>query len=223
LVVAERYIRNGFSAGEQKALQCATVSIIGCGGLGGRTAELLTRLGIGSLVLTDPDVFSESNLNRQLFCNMETLGQAKTTVVARELQKINPALHIHSFVQAFDASSVSGADIVIDALDSGNARKQLATLCHQQNIPLVHGAVNSWYGQVAVGHPASPLMTTLYPDSNKLDTPPNVLPMTVSLIASMQTAEVCKYILRQDSPLQKSISLQCDLLHCQYELINKIE
>lgn len=221
-MVAERFIRNGLSEAEQKALQEATIAVIGCGGLGGRTAELLTRLGIGSLLLTDPDVFSESNLNRQLFCNMETLGQTKTMVVAGELQKINPGIHIKTFVQAFDASSVHGADVAIDALDSGEARKQLATLCQQQNTPLVHGAVKSWYGQVGVEHPASPLMATLYPDSNKSSTPPNVLPMTVSLIASMQTAEVCKYILRQDSPLQRSISLQCDLLNCQYELIDNI-
>lgn len=220
--MAERYIRNGLSDTEQKALQDATISIIGCGGLGGRTVELLTRLGIGALILTDPDVFSESNLNRQLFCNMETLGQAKVIVAAKELQKINPTLRINAHVQAFDASSIRGADIVIDALDSGEARKQLATLCNQQNTPLIHGAVNSWYGQLAVEQPGSPLMATLYPDSNKPSTPPKVLPMTVSLIASMQVAEVCKYILGLGSPLQGEISLQCDLLHCQYELIEKM-
>ncbi len=218
--MAERYTRNGFSQAEQILLQRATIAVIGCGGLGGRTAELLTRLGIGSLLLTDPDIFSESNLNRQLFCNMETIGQAKTTVVAGELQKINPGLQISAFVQAFDAGSIHGADVVIDALDSGNARKQLATLCRQQNTPLVHGAVNSWYGQVAVEQPAAPLMDTLYPESNGSTTPPNVLPMTVALVASMQTAEVCKYILRQKSPLQGKSLLQCDLLHCQYELID---
>jgi len=221
-VVVERYIRNGLSEAEQKALQNATISIIGCGGLGGRTAELLTRLGIGTLILTDPDVFSESNLNRQLFCNMETLGQAKVLVASQELQKINPTLHINALVQTFDASSLRGVDIVIDALDSGKARKQLATLCHQQNIPMIHGAVNSWYGQLAVEQPGSPLMAMLYPDSNKPNSPPTVLPMTVSLIASMQVAEVCKYILDQDSPLQGDLSLQCDLLHCQYEFIKKM-
>ncbi|MEN8191005.1 MAG: ThiF family adenylyltransferase, partial [Thermodesulfobacteriota bacterium] len=67
--MAERYSRNPLSRAEQEKLQSAVVSIIGCGGLGGRTAELLTRLGVGSIILTDPDRFTESNLNRQLFCS----------------------------------------------------------------------------------------------------------------------------------------------------------
>ena len=147
---AERTIRNGLASADQNALQRATVSIIGCGGLGGRCAELLVRLGVGSLILTDPDIFSSSNLNRQIFCTPETLGQKKAAVVACELQKINPEATIRFHVQAFSEENIKDADLVIDGLDSAKARLQLAKICRTRSIPLIHGAVKQWYGQTGV-------------------------------------------------------------------------
>lgn len=214
----ERTIRNGLAPADQQALQRATVSIIGCGGLGGRTAELLVRLGIGSLFLTDPDSFATSNLNRQLFCTPETVGREKARVVAAELQKINPEANIRFHVQSFSEKSVAGADIVTDGLDSTAARRQLAVLCRKHSIPLIHGAVKQWFGQAGVDHAASPLIDTLYPATAR-DSTPQVLPMTVALIAAIQASEVCKYILQQPSPL-RSGWLQCDLLNCDYEYID---
>ncbi|MEN8199294.1 MAG: HesA/MoeB/ThiF family protein [Thermodesulfobacteriota bacterium] len=214
----DRYERNGLSEAEQETLQGAAVSIIGCGGLGGRTAELLTRVGIGTIILTDPDTFDESNLNRQLFSTPETLGLEKAAVVAAELQKINPQTTIHFHVQAFNEGSITGAHCVVDCLDSPGDRKQLARLCRKHEIPLIHGAVKNWYGQAGVDHRDSPLIDSLYPHGAKQGVP-QVLPMTVALVAAMQGAEVCKCILGKDSPLQKGW-LQCDLLHCDYGLIS---
>lgn len=214
---AEHTIRNGLAPADQKALQQATVSIIGCGGLGGRCAELLVRLGVGSLILTDPDIFTSSNLNRQIFCTPETLGLEKAAVVAHELQKINPEANIRFHVLAFSEESIQDADLVIDGLDSAKARLQLATICRTRSIPLIHGAVKQWYGQTGVDHNASPLIDTLYANT-ETDSAPKVLPMTVALIAAMQAAEACKCLLQKRSPLQNGW-LQCDLLSCDYEQI----
>lgn len=216
---AEPTIRNGLAPADQEALRQATVSIIGCGGLGGRSAELLVRLGVGSLILTDPDIFTSSNLNRQIFCTSETLGQDKAAVVARELQKINPKANIRFHIQAFSEENIQDADLVIDGLDSAKARLQLSQICRTRSIPLIHGAVKQWYGQTGVDHKASPLIDTLYANT-ETDSAPKVLPMTVALIAAMQAAEACKYIIQKASPLQKGW-LQCDLLSCDYEQITQ--
>src|SRR5581483_2882503 len=49
----------------------------GCGGVGGRAAEIAARAGVGEITLIDPDVFDETNLNRQAAAMQDTLGQNK--------------------------------------------------------------------------------------------------------------------------------------------------
>ncbi len=217
-ILPRRYRRNGLSCRDQLKLLQTRVAIIGCGGLGGRTAELLARLGIGSLSLTDPDTFSESNLNRQNFCTTETLGCHKAEVLAHELQKINPILESTVYISRFGQSVISTADIVIDGLDSTEARRELSRICQEQSKLLIHGAVKGWYGQAGVEHSTTPLITTLYPETTASSAPPKVLPMTVSLIAAIQAAEACKLLLGHASPLTHGW-LQCDLLHCDFDTL----
>ena len=215
-ILPERFSRNSLSCHEQLRLFQSRVAIIGCGGLGGRTAELLTRLGIGHLTLTDPDIFSESNLNRQIFCTAETLGRNKVEVIAGELQKINPVLNTEVHIKTFTTASIAKTDIVIDGLDSTAARKELANLCQKQKIPMVHGAVKEWYGQVGVDQSTNNLVSSLYPQTTSSTTIPTVMPMTVALISAMQAAETCKFLLGKDSSLNEAW-LQCDLLFCEYD------
>jgi molybdopterin/thiamine biosynthesis adenylyltransferase len=219
LITPARFKRNNLNCQQQLRLFQSRVAIIGCGGLGGRTAELLARLGIGHLILTDPDSFSESNLNRQIFCTTQTLGWNKVEVLAKELGTINPTLEFTLNINKFNKDSISTANIVVDGLDSPAARKSLSALCQKQNIPLVHGAVKEWYGQAGVEEVPGTLIDTLYPDSLQTSqTPPLVLPMTVALIASIQASETCKYLLSLNSPLKEKF-LQTDLLRQEYEII----
>lgn len=218
-ILPVRFKRNSLSCNEQLRLFQSRISIIGCGGLGGRTAELLARLGIGHLTLTDPDSFSESNLNRQSFCNTETLGQNKVDVIARGLKKINPVLKTTANIKPFNEHSIASADIVIDGLDSTEARVELAALCQKQNIPLIHGAVKEWYGQAGIEQAGNPLTNTLYSlKSGKATSPPRVMVMSVALIAAIQAAETCKLLLGHPSTLTNGW-LQADLLHCEYETL----
>lgn len=218
-LMPRRLKRNGLSCSEQLSLLKATVAIIGCGGLGGRSAELLARIGIGHLILCDPDVFSESNLNRQIFCDSTTLGDKKVAVVGRALEQINPSLKTTLTCHRFSPVSLQGADIVIDALDSIQARKDLAGLCSIRDIPLVHGAVRGWYGQVGVAPSQGKLTADLFRHGKDPKTPPRVLPMTVSLVAAIQVAETCKLILKKDSPLTAGW-LQCDLVDHDYDTVS---
>jgi molybdopterin/thiamine biosynthesis adenylyltransferase len=216
-ILPARFQRNGLNCRDQLKLFQAKVAIIGCGGLGGRTAELLARVGIGHLILTDPDVFSESNLNRQMFCTVESLGDKKVDVLSLELTKINPALQTTEHVKYFNEQSIVSADIVIDGLDSTEARKELAGLCQKQSIPMVHGAVREWFGQVGVDL-ANTLISILYPQTAGSPEPPKVMGATVALIAAVQAAETCKLLLGYDSPLTRGW-LQADLLQNEYEIL----
>lgn len=82
--VNERYKNNIdciFTNDHQKLLLTKNISVIGCGGQGGYTLEFLARLGVKSLHFWDGDKFEYSNLNRQNFCSLETLGKNKAEVL----------------------------------------------------------------------------------------------------------------------------------------------
>jgi len=120
----QRYLRNVGTIGleGQLALRRATVTIIGVGGLGGWIAELLARMGLGTLILIDGDVFEEDNLNRQLACTEDSLGRAKVTVLAERLARVNSAVEVQPRKIWFSAENAAnlleGCDVVVDALDN---------------------------------------------------------------------------------------------------------
>ena len=82
-----RFYRNKgvFTAAQMIHLLSQRVFLAGCGGLGGYVAQLMTRMGVGAFRLCDPDVFEESNINRQCFCTEKTLGQLKVEVCRQNL------------------------------------------------------------------------------------------------------------------------------------------
>jgi len=82
------------SAAEQRALRDGAVFVCGVGGMGGACVTALARAGVGRIAIADFDRFEISNLNRQLFANLDTVGQEKTTAVAAALRKINPELQL---------------------------------------------------------------------------------------------------------------------------------
>ena len=87
-----RYERNipSLTEAESELLRTKKVAVIGCGGLGGYIIEQLARLGIGTIRIVDGDVFEESNLNRQLFSDMNVLGKPKTEVSQARVAAVNP-------------------------------------------------------------------------------------------------------------------------------------
>jgi len=215
----EPLIRNAhaLTSDEQKTLKDAQVVVCGCGGLGGQVIENLVRIGVGNLTLFDPDVFSSSNLNRQLGALSETLGRNKAEVLAERVGRIHDLCRVKTFQKDFRmAKNFQGADVVVDCLDDVKARFELAERCHQQNLPLVHGAVNGWYGQVGVQCPGDNLLDRLYPYQDIKTDPPSVLSFTASLVASLQAAETVKQLLNKSSRLEKGW-LAIDLLHGDFE------
>lgn len=191
---------------QQRTLQLKKVAVIGCGGLGGHVIEQLVRLGVGNIHCFDPDFFSLSNCNRQLNATADTLGRNKAEVAAERAEKIHSYSRVTPFQVDFRSASVEDiiqTDVVIDCLDDIKARLDLAQLCGQCHLMLVHGAVSGWYGQVGVQPPGGTLLNRLYPPlaAGASRTAPSVLACTVALVASLQVAETIKILLGFSSSL----------------------
>ncbi|WP_035246201.1 HesA/MoeB/ThiF family protein [Desulfogranum mediterraneum] len=211
---------------QQRLLATSHVAVVGCGGLGGFVAEELARIGIGRLTLFDPDRFSPSNCNRQLNALGSTLGENKARVAAARLNDLGTgctAVARGVDFRAGDGLIREPPDLVVDCLDSIQARYDLAGQCLAIERPLVHGAVQGWYGQVGVQLPGYNLIQAIYPPALRSagrqgegSSPPSVLSFTVATIASLQAAEAVKLLLGQASSLHNSW-LEVDLKHLTFE------
>ncbi len=223
-----RYQRNRtiISAAQQLQLFRSKVAVIGCGGLGGYILEELARLGVGHMVAVDPDSFEEHNLNRQLLSSPDFLGQQKVAAAAARVTLVNPALTLTPAAAAFGPDNgdtlLAGADVVVDALDSITVRRQLGETCARLGIPLVHGAIAGWYGQIATQFPGEPTLAKVYAMEagakgveGHLGNPS----FTPAVVASLQVAEVCKILLGQGACLRGRV-LHVDLLHMEFEEIS---
>ncbi|MCC5895208.1 MAG: ThiF family adenylyltransferase [Alkalibacterium sp.] len=122
-MIKEQFIRNLGIMSEEEVIKLhkSTIAIAGCGCIGGFSAELLARMGIGKLILADPDVFDVSNINRQCASTHLTVGQRKAEALKNHLLTINPDLEIECYFEGVNEKNVDAfvdsADYVIDAVD----------------------------------------------------------------------------------------------------------
>ncbi len=190
---------------EQLTLFNSTVAVAGCGGLGGYVAAMLARVGIGRLVLVDSDRFEESNLNRQLFCTVDTLGMNKAVAIAGALHMMNPAVSAEPVGQGVEHSEYvfRTADVVLDCLDNVPFRRLLAGICRRYSRPLVHGAVSRGFGQLCVEIPGTAIIDRLYPEHGHVGAGNDaVFSFSVAAVAAIQCSEALKLLLQWPSVLQ---------------------
>lgn len=105
---------------EQARLRAGRVFVCGAGGMGGACVMALARAGIGHLVLADIDSFDLSNLNRQVFATLDTIGLPKAEATAAALARINPGLAVTVLGADWTgqaAALVAGADVVVNGTD----------------------------------------------------------------------------------------------------------
>lgn len=216
--------RNTISAADQLRLFRSRVAVIGLGGLGGHILEALARLGVGTIVVIDPDVFQEHNLNRQVLSTLSSLGCPKVQAAAARVREINPAVTIVPIQAAYTPENgrelLERCDVVVDGLDCILTRLALAKACSELRIPMVHGAIAGWYGQVTTQFPGDQTMQQLYGRApgkgieQHLGNPS----FTPALVASIETAEVCKILLGVGDTL-KNRKISIDLLEMTFEEI----
>lgn len=218
----QRYIRNIPALSEQECLllQKKKVLVAGCGGLGGHIIENLARIGVGSIVCADGDVFEESNLNRQLLSEMSVLGKPKAEIAAQRIHRINPDIAVQAeqvWIHETNAAAlISGCDAVLDALDSIPARKMLAKACAESGVPFIHGAIRGWVAQAAISMPSNHLMDILYPETAAANDQ-SVLSFTPALCASMQVSLCTKLLCGR--PVPSGMLYYFDLQDMEFECI----
>ncbi len=204
----------------QLKLREAKACVVGVGGLGNPITTRLVAMGIGKLRIIDRDVIELSNLHRQTMFDESDVGQVKVEVAAKKLKKLNPDVEIESLpisindYTAIDA--VEGCDVVIDALDSVNARYALNKACVEKKIPFVTGAAVGVSGQAFTILPhQSACYSCMFPaldeDSMPTCSIEGVHPSILSVIGGIEVAEAVKII------LGKKPSLSDKILHVDLE------
>lgn len=219
----ERYIRNieTLSPEENASLRTKKIAVVGCGGLGGYVLEQLGRIGIGFITAIDGDTFAESNLNRQLLCHNENIGKNKAQSAKERLTLINPDVQVAALDQWLTKDNIdclTNHDVVVDCLDNIPSRLILAQACRDLGIPLVHGAIAGWFGQVATILPGERTMEKIYHKDRQrgVETRLGNPSFTPALVASIQVSEVIKLLIGRGDLLSGGDILFIDTLHQEY-------
>jgi molybdopterin/thiamine biosynthesis adenylyltransferase len=225
--ILDRYRRNveTLTLEENDRLKDFKVCVVGCGGLGGYVIEMLGRLGIGTITVVDGDCFEESNLNRQILSDSKSMGVNKALKAKQRMEEVNPLVDVQAI--GIKLTNENGLDIikdsnvVIDALDSIGTRLILENLCDELNVPLVHGAIAGWYGQVSTIFPGDKTLSRLYKSKvlegieKKLGNPS----FTPAFVASIQVSEVIKILIGRGELLRRKL-LIVDMLNQDYEVVS---
>ena len=138
----DMYTRTAALIGERavERLKAARVAVFGIGGVGGHAAEAIVRCGVGHVTLVDGDVFTPSNLNRQLFATVSALGMPKTEAAKARLLDISPSLDVTAVNEFFTPESVfdfSAYDYVLDATDTVSAKMEIVMRCKAAGVRVI--------------------------------------------------------------------------------------
>ena len=217
----------------QLKLKQAKVCVVGVGGLGNPITARLAAMGIGKIRIVDRDVIELSNLHRQTMFNEDDVGQVKVEIAAKKLRKLNPDIIIEELpvsindYTAFDA--VDGCDVVIDALDSVNARYSLNKACIEKKIPFVTGAAVGVTGQSFTILPnESACYHCLFPaldeDSMPTCSIEGVHPSILSIIGGIEVSEAVKIITGKEPSLRdKVLHVDLENLIFNFTKVSKVE
>lgn len=123
-------------------LKASRVAVFGLGGVGGNCVEALARSGIGTLDLIDNDEVAESNLNRQLFATVTTVGMKKTDAAEQRIREIAPdvTVNLYPFFYLPDRSGdipFEQFDYIVDAIDTVTAKLDLIVRAGECGVPII--------------------------------------------------------------------------------------
>ena len=133
-----------FTDSEKERIKNARVAVIGVGGTGGIASEQLVRGGVSNITLVDPDIFELTNINRQHFCTISTIGMKKVEAGKKRLLEVNPFAKISTFDEGINKENareiVSGVDFIIDASDNKSAHYPLHRIAKELKVPVISRA-----------------------------------------------------------------------------------
>jgi len=197
--------------GQQKLLG-AKVLLLGAGGLGSPAALYLAAAGVGTLGIVDMDVVDASNLQRQILHNMDRIGDRKVDSAKKTITAINPDVNVITYDVRFGADNIldiiDGYDVIVDGTDNFPTRYLLNDASLMKRIPVVHGSIFRFEGQVTVFDPyVGPCYRCLLPEPPPPELAPScaeagVLGVLPGIVGSIQALEAIKIILDLGEPLR---------------------
>ena len=190
--------------GQLKLLD-AKVLLLGAGGLGSPAALYLAAAGVGTIGIIDMDVVDESNLQRQILHNVDRVGDRKVDSAKKTLTALNPDVNVVTYDTRLGADNVmeilDGYDVVVDGADNFPSRYLLNDASVKLGIPVVHGSIFRFEGQVTVFDPRNgPTYRDMLPEPPPPEMAPScaeagVLGVLPGIVGSVQALEAIKLIL----------------------------
>jgi sulfur-carrier protein adenylyltransferase/sulfurtransferase len=144
--------------GQLKLLD-SRILLLGAGGLGSPAALYLAAAGVGKLGIVDADVVDETNLQRQVLHSTGSLGEPKVDSARRRIEELNPDVDVQAYRERLTSDNVDrilddGWDVIVDGADNFPTRYLLNDASVWHDIPVVHGSIFRFEGQVTVFKPA---------------------------------------------------------------------
>jgi molybdopterin/thiamine biosynthesis adenylyltransferase len=189
-------------AGQDK-LANSHVVIIGLGGLGSPVAMYLATAGIAKLTLVDNDQVDQSNLQRQIIHDENSIGKNKVTSAKETIEALNSDCSVNTIDKRLNEEELeqllSNANVLVDCCDNFETRFLLNRVCFKTKTPLVSGSAIRWEGQLTTFtmDENTPCYQCLYEDSSSTDqtcSRNGVVGPVVGVIGSMQALEAIKVI-----------------------------
>jgi len=196
--------------GQQKLLD-SRVLLLGAGGLGSPAALYLAAAGVGAIGVIDMDVVDASNLQRQVLHNMDRVGDRKVDSAKKTLTALNPDVAVETFDVRLGADNVldvfDGYHLIVDGTDNFPTRYLVNDASLLKGIPVVHGSIFRFEGQVTVFDPYNgPCYRCLIPEPPPAELAPScaeagVLGVLPGIVGSIQAIEAIKMLLGLGDPL----------------------
>jgi sulfur-carrier protein adenylyltransferase/sulfurtransferase len=191
--------------GQLKLLD-SRVLLVGAGGLGSPASLYLTAAGVGRLGIVDDDRVDASNLQRQIAHSTESLGEWKADSAKRTLEALNPDVEVVTYKERLTSENVDriladGWDVIVDGADNFPTRYLVNDASVFHDIPVVHGSIYRFEGQVTVFKPhEGPCYRCLFPQPPPPELAPScaeggVLGVLPGIIGSLQANEALKLLL----------------------------
>jgi sulfur-carrier protein adenylyltransferase/sulfurtransferase len=213
-------------AGQQKLLE-SRVLLIGAGGLGSPASLYLAAAGVGTLGIVDADTVDDSNLQRQIVHSTDRLGEPKVLSAKRTIEGLNPDVKVVPYEERLTSENIEriladGWDVIVDGTDNFPTRYLVNDASVWNGIPVVHGSIYRFEGQMTVFHPGNgPCYRCLYPAPPPPELAPScaeggVLGVLPGIVGSMQAAEALKLVLGAGETLAGRLLL-FDALHTTWD------
>lgn len=207
----ERYSRmlalRDFSEDDMKSIMNTTITVVGAGGLGSPALRLLTAIGFGKIRIIDRDIVELSNIQRQTIYNTNDIGEPKVEVASTNLKLMNPNVEFDPLCVSIREDNaldlLKGTDIILDGLDSFNARRAVNRASLELGVPYIFAGAVEYYANLSTFVPRKTgclncVMGDAQDNPNYTCVHVGVTPTLLSLAAAVEVNEAVRLATQRD-------------------------